>query len=90
MTDLNKLKKEMSEEGFKDIYVWEDKPGETYEPHSHKWETKLIILSGSIELKINDNLNTLRTGDSIYIKANQIHEAIVGSSGCKYLVGEGK
>ena len=87
---LTKLKKEMKEEAFKDIYVWEDKPGKLYEPHSHKWETKLVIIAGSIKIKTTGKWKTLKAGDSIYIKYNQIHEAVVGNRGCKYLVGEGK
>lgn len=88
--NLKKLKEEIKKEGFKEIYEWEDKPNTTYSTHSHDYKTKLIIINGSIRIRINSENRELKAGDYIYIKANETHEAIVGNDGCKYLVGEGK
>ncbi|MEK6844395.1 MAG: cupin domain-containing protein [Nanoarchaeota archaeon] len=80
---INKLKKE-----FKEVYTWEDKPNRSYEKHSHEWDTKIIIISGDISIKIDGKEFTLKRGDSIYIEKNKTHKAKTGQTGCKYIVGE--
>ena len=84
------LKKQLLKEGFKDVYSWEDKPHEFYSRHNHPYDTKLIILEGSIKLTLENKVLELKSGDNIYIKANEINEAKVGKKGCKYLVEEVK
>ena len=88
MKALKTLKQELKKEGFREIYVWKDKANEIYKPHKHTWKSKVIILSGSMKLKVSKQWKNLTAGKGAYIKENQIHEGKVGSRGCKYLIGE--
>ena len=87
---IEEMKQQLKEQGLEEIYLWEDKPNYIYEKHSHNHDTKLIILSGSIEIKKGNSSYFLKQGDSILIKENEVHEAKVGENGGKYLVAEGK
>ena len=83
---LNSLK----HEGYNEVYVWVDKPGFVYEKHSHEYETKLVILSGNIEVEIDGKKVNLTSGNDFVIPAWKEHSALVGPDGCKYAVGEGE
>ncbi len=83
---LNKLKKE----GYKEVYVWEDTPKFVYDKHCHEYETKLVMLAGSMTLWIDDNKIEFNSGDELIIPAWKYHSANVGDKGAKYVVGEDK
>ncbi len=88
MKALKTLKQELKKEGFKEIYVWKDKSNVVYKPHKHNWKSKIIILKGSMRLKVGKIWKTLKAGNSTYINKNQIHEGKIGNKECKYLMGE--
>ncbi len=85
-----KLKKELENQGFKKVYIGEDKPNEFYKKHNHPYGTKLIILNGSMRIILENKILKLKSKDNIYIKAYETHEVLIGKNGCKYLVGEEK
>lgn len=76
------------EKKFRKVYVWTDKPKEIYEKHSHNYDAKLIILEGSMELKVEERDLILKKGSEVEINKHKEHSAIIGKNGCKYLVGE--
>lgn len=80
---IKKLKKE-----FKEVYIWEDKPNIIYKKHSHSYKTKLLIVNGNMIIKKEGKEIDIKSGDSIIINRNELHEAIIGSNGCKYIVAE--
>lgn len=45
MNQYKEIKKELKKNWSK-VYIWEDKPNEFYEKHSHPYDTKLVILEG--------------------------------------------
>lgn len=79
----------LQSQGYDPVYVWDGKPNEVDEEHSHEFETKLHVLEGEIHLKITgDKDYTLKSGDELDIPKGQIHSAITGPEGCKYIVAE--
>ncbi len=88
--NIENLKKQLAEEGYKKIYIWEDLPDSVYEPHSHRISTKIIILDGEMSLRLDGKVGKLKKGDMAEIAARQLHSAVIGQEGCRYLVGEGK
>ena len=87
---MKEAREKLLKDGFKKVYTWEDKPNEFYKKHNHPYDTKLIILEGSMKITLNDNILELKSGDEIHIKTNEMHEVTIGKNGCKYLVGEVK
>ena len=62
-----------------------DNPGKVYELHRHE-KTYLYTLSGSLELKLDDNdWMELESDTEAIIDENQLHEAKVGPKGWEYV-----
>lgn len=84
--------KNLEDLGYGKVYVWNDEPNKIFEEHSHNWDTKLYILSGEMRLKLLNSGRIddykLKIGDEKEIFQNQIHSAIIGIDGCKYIVAE--
>ena len=84
----DKIKGQLKQEGYTEIYLWKDPPHKVYTPHSHNTETKLIVMKGEIEITANNMKKTYHLRDSIIIPKRGKHSAIVGPEGCEYLIGE--
>ena len=53
--------------------------------HSHDNEQMLIMVSGSVTLKVDDNVFDVHAGDLVFFPAGSMHGAIgVGPEGCVY------
>ena len=86
MSDIDSAtyEKEFADQGLLFEYG-SDKPGLVYTPHRHGW-TKLITLGGSLRIRLDDkSWQELKAGDVIEIDSDQLHEAIVGPDGWKWL-----
>ncbi len=85
---INKLEAE----GYNPVWPYTAEPDEVDEEHDHEFDTKLHILSGEIRVKtLSNGLITdflLTEGDEIEIPRKQLHEAKVGTQGCRYIVAE--
>ena len=90
MKDLDELKKQLKEEGYKEIYEWTDAPNYEYLPHKHETETTLMVLKGDITVTIEGNTKKYVSGERVTVPAQKKHYAKVGSKGASYLVGEEK
>lgn len=63
----------------------EDAPGKVYTPHRHGW-TKLVTLGGSFKMKLDDSeWFEQKAGDTCEVQSGQLHEAVVGPEGWKWL-----
>lgn len=79
----------LKDEGFSDVYIWEDKPGFEYPEHTHEKHTVHIIISGEMELlDSKGSRRLLKTGERFDIPAGTSHSAKMGAAGCRYVVGE--
>jgi quercetin dioxygenase-like cupin family protein len=79
---------QLQREGFSHAYVWEDGPNAQYGNHTHAVETTHIILRGELTLTMDGQSHTYHEGDRCDVPANSVHSAVMGPSGCRYLIGE--
>lgn len=75
-------------ESFSNISVFSDSPGKEYPSHAHTEETAHIILQGEMTLDWGGRKITYKAGDRFDIPKNDIHNAVIGPSGCTYMVGD--
>jgi mannose-6-phosphate isomerase-like protein (cupin superfamily) len=86
--DEQQLTKQLLEEGFDDVYVWEDGPNVYYPEHRHPGVSAHIILEGEMTVSLDGQERTYKPGERFDVPAKTIHTARMGPEGCKYLVGE--
>jgi quercetin dioxygenase-like cupin family protein len=82
------FRRQLEEEGFETLYVWEDGPGAFYSDHKHLGESAHIILQGEMTLTMQGSSRTYRVGDRVDVPGGAAHSAKMGSMGCRYLIGE--
>ena len=82
------LIEQLQREGFSHTYVWEDGPNTRYGNHTHPVETAHVILSGELTLTMDGQSETYRKGQRCDVPANSVHSAVMGLTGCRYLIGE--
>jgi quercetin dioxygenase-like cupin family protein len=80
--------KKLRQEGFGVTYVWQDGPSAFYPDHTHSSVTAHIVLEGEMTVSSGGTTRTYRPGDRFDVPANTVHSARMGSSGCRYLIGE--
>ncbi|KAH6894141.1 hypothetical protein B0T10DRAFT_479628 [Thelonectria olida] len=78
--------------GFHHVFTWTDAPSAHYPPHSHATLTTHLIIDGEMTLwyprEDPSQKTTYRAGSRIDVDAGRVHEVIVGSQGCTYVIGE--
>ena len=81
------LRQRLESEGYS-VFEWSDAPGTVYGPHSHAEDQSHWIISGALELTVDDKSYTLRAGDRDFLPANTRHSAFVpGNEPVRYLIG---
>lgn len=78
----------LKEEGFQNVYVWEDAPDFEYPDHTHEKKTVHVILRGEMALNDHGKIRILKEGDRFDIKSGTTHSAKMGPLGCRYLAAE--
>ena len=85
--DAAELRRRLQSEGYS-VFQWSDAPGTTYAAHSHPEDQSHWILSGQLELTVENETYTLSAGDRDYLAANTSHSAFVpGDKPVTYLIG---
>jgi quercetin dioxygenase-like cupin family protein len=79
---------QLQREGFSHAYVWEDVPNARYPEHTHRTETAHILLSGEMTLTMDGKSQIYSAGQRCDVPANAVHSAIMGPTGCRYVIGE--
>jgi len=82
------LEKMLKEEGFSGIFIHRDSPNAYYPDHTHSGVTAHIVLEGEITLSSEGNTSTYRGGERFDVPKGTVHSARIGSSGCRYMIGE--
>ena len=81
------LRRRLESEGYS-VFEWSDAPGTVYGPHSHVEDQSHWIISGALQLTVNEETYTLRAGDRDFLPANTKHSAFVpGDEPVRYLIG---
>lgn len=87
--DSNALERQLRQEGFRHIYVWQDGAHALYPEHTHPVDTAHIILDGEMTLTCGGATTTYMPGERPPdVPAGAVHSARMGPSGCRYLIGE--
>src|SRR5215831_11640561 len=85
--DASVLKRRLQAEGYS-VFQWSDAPGTKYGPHAHAEDQSHWIISGELELQVDQETYKLRAGDRDFLAANTIHSAFVpGDEAVVYLIG---
>jgi len=85
--DASALRRRLESEGYS-VFEWSDAPGTVYGPHSHPEDQSHWIISGEMELTVDEETYTLRAGDRDFLPANTTHSAFVpGDEPVHYLIG---
>ncbi|GEM_PF-452262 len=84
---LNFFKEVFKLENFPIIYEWYDKPNTEYPEHQHEGKVSLYVLDGSVAFTggINETVSQYQRLD---VPVGVKHTALVGSEGCRYIVGQ--
>jgi quercetin dioxygenase-like cupin family protein len=87
--DPGMLQETLVAEGYR-VYRWSDPPGATYGSHRHDTDQSHWIVSGSLELVVNEaGPFVLSAGDRDFMPARTYHTAkVIGNEPVTYLVGE--
>ena len=85
--DAAELRRRLQSEGYS-VFQWSDAPGTIYAAHSHPEDQSHWILSGKLELTVENETYMLSAGDRDYLAANTTHSAFVpGDKPVTYLIG---
>lgn len=79
---------ELTRAGYNKVYIWDAVPNEEDSDHTHLFDVHLEVLSGEIEIRVNDVSSILQSGNSIDIPRNTKHYGKAGVHGCSYIVAE--
>jgi len=86
--DEQQWTKQLQDEGFDDVYVWEDSPNMYYPEHQHRDVTAHIILQGEMTVTVNGESHTYKPGERFDVPGKTAHSARMGPEGCTYMIGE--
>jgi quercetin dioxygenase-like cupin family protein len=82
------LKEKLRKEGFTHVYIWEDQPHAHHPDHTHSRITVYIVLEGEITTTSEGKTHTYKAGERFELSAGIVHSMNIGSSGCRYIIGE--
>ena len=87
--DSTTFERQLREEGFRHVYVWQDAADAFYSDHTHPVDTAHIILAGEMTLTCGGSTRTYKAGERPPdVPAGAVHSARMGPAGCQYLIGE--
>jgi quercetin dioxygenase-like cupin family protein len=85
--DAKALRRQLESEGYS-VFEWTDAPGTAYGRHSHAEDQSHCVISGRLELTVDDETYVLSAGDRDFLPANTVHSAFVpGDESVRYLIG---
>jgi hypothetical protein len=82
------FEKKLRSEGFSGIFVHRDGPDARYPGHTHGGITAHIVLEGEITITSEGETVTYGPGERFDVPAGAVHSAVIGPSGCRYMIGE--
>jgi quercetin dioxygenase-like cupin family protein len=64
-------------------YAWSNEPGDIYDPHTHRYDKVLYVVSGSIKWVMPETGEEIeaRAGDRLDLPRGTVHAAYVGAEG---------
>ncbi|GAB6076614.1 cupin domain-containing protein [Desulfurobacterium crinifex] len=87
ITNKNEVFRILTEEGYTNLYVWQDTPNTYYDWHTHPFNEVRWVLEGEITMGTENGVVTLKAGDRMDVPAGTRHWARVGDEGVVYVCG---
>lgn len=88
MENIESIKSRLRKEGYGIIHEYTDSPNEEFPDHDHPGDQLLVVVKGSIAVKMNGKDYSLKAGHELRFPAKMVHSAKAGPEGCGYIVGE--
>mmetsp|Transcript_22952 Transcript_22952/g.37766 ORF Transcript_22952/g.37766 Transcript_22952/m.37766 type:complete len:139 (+) Transcript_22952:163-579(+) len=82
------IMKKLREEGFLHTFATQDVPNAEYMDHKHGTTNAHVVVSGEMEIIMENRVYSVKVGDRVDVPANTLHAARVGPKGCRYIVGQ--
>ncbi len=76
---VEELTKQLQSEGYAP-YQWSGRPGGAYLDYIHSDDEVVCVLSGTADVKVADETDTLKRGDRVDVPANTYHSLTVTST----------
>lgn len=76
------------QEGFVNVYEWQDLSGFTYPEHSHRGKVSIFVTDGSITFDFQGKKQVVNASERFDIPPDALHSAVVGSNGWIVIIGE--
>lgn len=76
------------DEGFSNVYEWQDPAGTVYEEHAHQGKVSLFVTDGSITFDFSDEKKEIKAGQRFDVPIGAQHSAVVGPEGWIVIVAE--
>jgi quercetin dioxygenase-like cupin family protein len=87
--DSGAFERQLRQEGFRQVYVWQDAANAFYPDHTHAGDTAHVILEGEMTLTCSGSTKTYKAGERPPdVPAGAVHSARMGPTGCRYVIGE--
>lgn len=86
ITDPDKIKKVLEEEGYFNIFSWCDSPGSFYDWHTHPYEEVRWVYEGEVVMGTEYGEVILKPGDRLDLPAGTKHWA-KSKNGVCYICG---
>lgn len=85
--DKDCILQELRAEGYVPLLI-NNKAYFKYEPHVHPEQKLIVIISGNLQLTVEEEIFQCEMGDKIVIPPYLEHSAIVGEKGCSFFWSE--
>lgn len=76
------------QEGFANVYEWQDEPNATYPSHTHRGKVSVFITDGSLAFRFADQTRTVTQNERYDIPVGVQHTITIGKHGCISVIGE--
>ena len=86
--DLAAFERQLRQEGFRQIYVWQDGAHAFYPDHTHPMDTAHIILEGEMTLRAVAPRTPTRRANALRTFRLEPSTRPEWGCGCRYLIGE--
>lgn len=82
------VKERLQREGYGSVRELKDAPNESFPEHTHKGDHIMVVIEGSVSIKVEGKNLDLKAGEEFRCPAGVPHSATMGPEGCEYIVGE--
>jgi len=75
--NISEIINQLRDEGYSNIFIWEDKKGTKYDWHTHPYEEIRVMLKGEMTITTKDKTYYLKENDILKVPKGEVHKAEV-------------